>query len=64
MDIHAKNYLEISKYLTCEHAEDILDLSQLNGFPAVKNMYKKFNVIMPSEADVERLFSYGGLLLF
>lgn len=64
VDEHTKNYSEISKYLKCPHAKNILDLEQLHEFPAVKNLYKKFNVIMPSEADVERLFSFGGLISF
>lgn len=61
IDEHTRNYTEISKYLKNLHAQNISDLKQLNEFPAVKNLYKKYNVIMPSEADVERLFSFGGI---
>lgn len=64
VDEHTKNYTEISKYLASSHAEDIKDLKQLHAFPATKNLYKKFNVIMPAEADIERLFSIGGLISF
>lgn len=44
------------------HAEKMKDVEQIHGFPAVKNLYKKYNAIMPSEADIERLFSFGGML--
>lgn len=61
IDEHTKNYAEISKYLKYQYTEKISDLQQLNDFPTVKNLFKKYNVIMPSEADVERLFSFGGM---
>lgn len=32
-------------------------------FETIKLLYLKFNVIMPSEADVERIFSFGGLMM-
>lgn len=64
VDEHTKNYTEISKYLTSRHADNIKELKQLDAFPVVKNLYKKFNVIMPSEADIERLFSFAGLISF
>lgn len=63
IDEHTKNYTEISKYLAMPHTDNIKDVGQVHGFPAVKNLHKKFNAIMPSEADVERLFSIGGTLL-
>lgn len=59
VDEHTKNYTEISKYLATPHAASIKDVEQVHGFPAVKNLHKKFNAIMPSEADVERIFSWG-----
>lgn len=52
VDEHTKNYTEISKYLAMPHVENMKDVEQLHGFPAVKNLYKKFNAIMPFEADV------------
>lgn len=64
VDEHTKNYTEISKYLAMPHAENIKDVEQLYGFPAVKDLHKKFNAIMPSEADVERLFSFAGNTIF
>lgn len=64
VDEHTKNYTEISKYLAMPHSESVKDVDQVHAFPAVKNLYKKFNAIMPSEADVERLFSFGGMMLF
>lgn len=62
VDEHTKNYTEISKYLAAPHTVSIKDVEQIHGFSAVKNLHKKFNAIMPSEADVERLFSFGGTL--
>lgn len=61
IDEHTKNYAEISKYLKYQHTNKISDLQQLNDFSTVKNLFKKYNVIMPSEADVERVFSFGGM---
>lgn len=62
-DDHTKNYLEISKYLEYPAERKIENLDQLSQFPMVRKLFKKFNVIMPSEADVERTFSYGGMIL-
>lgn len=61
IDEHTKNYSEISKYLKYPHTEDMMHLRQLDEFFTVRNLYKKYNVIMPSEADIERLFSFGGM---
>lgn len=62
IDEHAKNYSEISKYLIHPHSEAISDVKQLHSFPVVMNLFRKFNVILPSEADIERLFSFAGRL--
>lgn len=63
IDEHAKNYSEISKYLIHPHSEAISDVKQLHSFPVVMNLFRKFNVILPSEADIERLFSFAGRLM-
>lgn len=59
----AKHMAEITRYLNYECTNDINNLEQLKLFDVVTNLYKKYNVIMPSSADVERLFSFGGLIM-
>lgn len=63
MEDHIKNSSEIARYLKYQTENDIENLEQLNLFPMVRELYKKYNVIMPSEADVERLFSYAGICI-
>lgn len=59
----AKHIAEITRYLKYECTNDINNLEQLKLFDMIKSLYMKFNVIMPSEADVERLFSFGGMIM-
>lgn len=60
---NANNIAEIRKYLNMQCASDINDLDQVRMFKTIKYLYMKFNVIMPSEADVERIFSFGGMIM-
>lgn len=61
---NATHIAEITKYLNLEFTKNINDLQQqLNMFETIKQLYLKFNVIMPSEADVERIFSFGGITM-
>lgn len=59
----ANHLAEITRYLKLPCADNINNLDQLRMFETIKLLYLKFNVIMPSEADVERLFSFGGLIM-
>lgn len=38
-------------------------LHYLDTFPLIKQLYLKYNCISPTEADVERVFSYAGISL-
>lgn len=61
---NANHIAEITKYLNLECTNNINGLEQqLNMFETIKQLYLKFNVIMPSEADVERIFSFGGITM-
>lgn len=47
-------------YQTKNHAFE--RLQYMNEFPILKELYLKFNCILSTEADVERIFSYAGSL--
>lgn len=49
--------IEISSFLMEPPTQDI---TVLERFPVIKQMYLKYNCIFCSEADVERVFSYAG----
>lgn len=51
---------EISSYLREKHS---LDMDILEKYPFIKQIYLKFNCIKTSEAIMERIFCYAGLLL-
>ncbi|KAL7307838.1 hypothetical protein TKK_0000158 [Trichogramma kaykai] len=52
-----------SNELLCFLAEPVSDcLSDLNNFPKLRELFMKYNTILPSSAPVERLFSYAILL--
>lgn len=38
-------------------------LCYLDNYPLIKEVYLKYNCISPTEADVERVFSYAGISL-
>ena len=58
VDSESKLKLEYAHYL--ENTGN--DLSMLQKYPHVKEVFTKYNTMIPSSAPVERLFSFGGLI--
>ena len=48
--------IEVDRYL----ADSCTELSSLNSYPNIKNLYISLNTGLPASAAVERLFSLGG----
>lgn len=55
-------HVEILNYISFEPAENENDLSQLDQFPFVKKIFRKYNVIRCSSAQMERDFSFAKLI--
>lgn len=55
--------VEILNYLQFEHSEEEEDKSQLNAFPVVRKLFRKYNVIRSSSGQVERDFSFAKMVL-
>lgn len=52
--------LEIKSYL---REPTTHDLHSLDKYPEMKKVFLKFNCLMTSEADCERIFSYAGMFV-
>lgn len=59
----SSDFSDVIKYLNKPCEADLKNLSQVHEYPIVKRLYIKFNCIMVAEADIERLFSYAGMIL-
>ncbi|KAI9552679.1 hypothetical protein GHT06_020556 [Daphnia sinensis] len=52
--------MELSRYL---ESKNTAELSCLNQFPSIKQLFHYYNVGLPASAACERLFSFGGRIL-
>lgn len=50
---------EVSRFILSGSIED-WNMSYFDKYPNVKRVFLKYNSIHPTEADVERVFSYAG----
>lgn len=55
--------VEIDSWFGMQESQEEGDLSQLNQFPHVRALFKKYNTIISSSAPVERMFSFAKMIL-
>ena len=55
----AKHELEVFQFLE----DPRKDIAMLNSYPCVKKLFMQCNVVLPSSAPVERLFSFAGIII-